>query len=223
MEIKIMKIVTFVILVFFGVSTGFAQQNESFSVQTAGFESVEAFLKAALKSEDKLESEAKGDLNNDGLADWAGLIKRKKAPPFIDEEAGETDQTYQLYILLQTGRGGYQIAEKSKESGVFGLGANFFDELEIKNSSLYLLLRGNFCCGTSWQFKLYKGEWRLIGWRNFNVQPDESYQTDRNLLTGDVIEERQTGERKPVIKRYKKKFPRVLLKDFNLFGWNEIE
>jgi hypothetical protein len=192
--------------------------------QSQTFESVEAFLKSTLKDGDKLEFEAKGDLNGDGLADWAGLIQRKKVPPFKDEEEGETDETVQIYILLQQKQGSYQIAEKSKETGIFGAGNNYFEALEIKKSSLFLQLNSTAYASFS-QFRLHNGKWRLVGWREFklNVESDKSLETDRNLLTGTVIEKRQTGNRKPIIKRYKKKFPRVLLKDFNLFGWNDIE
>src|SRR3712207_3288424 len=43
------------------------------------FSSIDAFLKSTLKGEGQLSVEAKGDLNGDGLEDWAGVINRQPA------------------------------------------------------------------------------------------------------------------------------------------------
>ncbi len=45
------------------------------------FSSIDAFLKSTLKGEDRLSVEARGDLNSDGLEDWAGVIERHKPDP----------------------------------------------------------------------------------------------------------------------------------------------
>jgi len=57
--------------------------------------------------------------------------------------------------------------------------------------------------------------------KNFNVFCPVL--TAISTATGAVVEKRQTGEAPPVFKRCRKKFPRLLLKNFNLFGWNNIE
>jgi hypothetical protein len=75
------------------------------------------------------------------------------------------------------------------------------------------------------QFKFYQGKWRLVGMKiyrtDFNPTVPVSIDTDMNLLTGSVIEKRQTGDDKPVSRTRRKKFATYLLKDFdfsNEFG-----
>jgi hypothetical protein len=195
---------------------------------TEKFESVEAFLKATLKSGDSKELDAKGDLNGDGLADWAGLIQRKKEPPFRENDL-ETNQTVQLYVLLRRPQGNFVIAERSKESGSFGVGNLYFEDLSIERLSLYLQLNGGARYNSISQFRLYKGEWRLVGWQENEITSGPSdevfkrFRKNRNLLTGSVIESRQTGDRTRVVKRYKKRFPRILLRDFDLYGSDKIQ
>ena len=213
---NIVKLLSILLVLFTGALNAFAQRNVE--------KNIAEFLKSTLNAGDKLDVEATGDLNGDRLADWAGVISRKKAPPFV-EDGMETDRTVQLYILLRQKQGGYVVAEKSKETGIFGLGGNFIESLEIKRSSLYVHFKSNVRYGSFSQFRLYKGEWRLVGWRESNIppEPEPIIEKDRNLLTGAVIETRREENRKPLVRRYTKKFPRVLLKDFNLFGWNDIE
>ena len=215
-----MKLLSILLVLFTGALNAFAQSIVE--------KNVEEFLKSTLKAEDRLDVDATGDLNGDRLADWAGVISRKKAPPFV-EDGMATDRTLQLYVLLQQKQGGYVVAEKSKETGIFGLGGNYVENLEIKRSSLYLQVNGSARYMSISQFRLDRSEWRLIGSKNITIysEPDDevfkNFEKDRNLLTGTVIETRRNGNRKPAVKRYKKKFPRVLLKDLNLFGWNDIE
>ena len=202
--------------------------NESVALtKTEAFASVEAFLSATLKSGDRKDLEAQGDLNGDGLADWAGLIERKKDPPFRARDL-ETRQTVQLYVLLQQPKGNFVIAARSKESGTFGAGNLYFEDLRIERSNLYLQLNGGARYRSVSQFRLYRGEWRLVGWEETDIisYPDEnpfkSSRRDRNLLTGNVIDSRQTGDRTRIVKRYRKRFPRVLLRDFNLYGQESL-
>ena len=191
------------------------------------FASVDAFLKATLKSGDKKDLEANGDLNGDGLADWAGLIERKREPPFREKDM-ETDRTVQLYILLRRPEGNFAVSGRSKESGTFGIGSLYFEDLRIERSALYLQLNGGARYRSVSQFKLYKGEWRLIGWEEQEITSEpsddvfKSSRKDRNLLTGTVIESRQTGDRTRIIRRTKKKFPRILLREFDLYGASEL-
>ena len=193
--------------------------------KTANLENqrIDAFLKTLMQPEDTLEFEAKGDLNADSLSDWTGIIQRKKSPPFVENDI-ETDRTLQLYVLFRQPDGSYKLSEKSKETGVFGAGKPYVEALEIERGSILLQLNSTAYASFS-QFRFYNNVWRLVGWREVRVdnQADTMFEKDRNLLTGAVIEKRQKGEQKPTFKRYRKTFPRLLLSNFNLFGWNEIE
>lgn len=195
-------------------SSGGLAQNES-------FESVEAFLKSALKSNDRLFDEVKGDLNGDGFEDWAGMIEREKTE-IAENAQTSTFKTSQIYILFGQNQRGYRLAAKSKEEKYSEGNGALYEGMEIKNSSLYLTL-GNKTYGThevtTYQFKLDKANWRLIGVRVFYLvlESDKTIETDMNLLTGAIIEKRQTGERKPSVKRRYKKFPVYLFKDFDFY------
>ena len=177
----------------------------------AEFPSVELFLKATLKGEDKVSNEAKGDLNGDGLEDWAGVIHRQNP---------DSSPTYQLYILLRSPQSGYRVAVKSKESPVAGAGCCWVEDLGIRQSSLYIQNNAKTAStmeAATHQFKLYKGEWRLVGLRIYytDLSADSSTETDMNLLTGAVIEKKQKGDNKPVSRRLRKKFGSYLLSNFD--------
>lgn len=181
------------------------------AIAQGDFSSIEAFLKSNLKGEDKLSIEAKGDLNGDRLEDWAGVLHRQKT---------DSSSTYQLYVLLRAGEGGYRVAAKSKESPVAGAGCCWVEDLRISRSSLYIQNNAKTAStmeAATHQFKLYKGEWRLVGLRLYytDLGSDASTETDMNLLTGQVIEKKQKGESKPVTKRRRKKFSSHMLKDFD--------
>jgi hypothetical protein len=175
------------------------------------FSSVEAFLKSTLKGEDKLSNEARGDLNGDGLEDWAGVIQRQNP---------NASQTYQLYVLLRLPESGYRVAEKSKESPIAGAGCCWVEDMGIRQSSIYIQNNAKTAStmeAATHQFKLYKGEWRLVGLKIYytDLSSDASTDTDMNLLTGAVIEKKQKGESKPVTRRRRKKFASYLLKNFD--------
>lgn len=180
------------------------------------FPSIDAFSKATLKGEDQVSVEAKGDLNGDGLEDWVGVIHRRK---------DDSGPTYQLYVLLQLSQGSYRIAEKSTEAPVAGMGCCWVEDLRISRSSLFI--QSNAKTATvmevaTHQFKMYKGEWRLVG---LIISEDDrtprafkTSDTEMNLLTGLVIEKRQKGKNKPVIVKRQKKFATSLLKDFDFYN-----
>jgi hypothetical protein len=44
----------------------------------AEFPSPEAFKKSVMNEKSQLSTEARGDLNGDGLADWTGVVRREK-------------------------------------------------------------------------------------------------------------------------------------------------
>jgi hypothetical protein len=177
------------------------------------FSTIDAFLKSTLKAEDRLSIGAKGDLNGDRLEDWAGVIHRQPA---------DSSPTYQLYVLVRLPQGGYHVAAKSIEEEIPGAGCCWVEDLKIRRSSIYIQNNAKTVSimeAVTHQFKLYKGEWRLVGIRSYYTDhsPDNpsTVDTDMNLLTGSVIEKKQQGDNKPVVKRSRKKYVTYLLKDFD--------
>lgn len=173
------------------------------------YPTVKAFRSSIAKGEDRLSVEARGDLNGDGLEDWAGVVRREKSAP-----------TYQLYVLLRQSQGSFQVAQTSKEEVIPGMGCCWVEDLTITRSSIYI--QNNAKDATSMeaathQFKLYKGEWRLVGVKIYEVnhRTDVSTDTDMNVLTGAVIETRRKGDGQPTIRRRTKKFGVYLLKDYD--------
>ena len=179
----------------------------------ADFSSIDAYLKSTLRGGDRLSVQAKGDLNGDGRVDWAGVIRGQQV---------DSSPTYQLHVLLRLRQGGYHVAVKSKEEEIPGMGCCWVENLEIRRSSIYVQNNAKTVSimeAVTHQFKLYKGEWRLVGIRiyhtDFSPDAQATVDTDMNLLTGSVIEKRQEGDHKPVIKSRRKKFATYLLKDFD--------
>ena len=90
------------IVVCTAVATG--QQN---------FSTLDAFKSSVGRGEDRISVEATGDLNGDNLEDWTGVVHRKKS---------DASPTYQLYVLIRQPRGGYQVAQRSREEEIPGMG-----------------------------------------------------------------------------------------------------
>ena len=186
------------------------------SAQTE-FSSLDTFRRTVQKGEDRVSVEARGDLNGDGLEDWAGVVHRQNP---------DASPTYQLYVLLRQPQGGYQLAQKSKEEEIPGMGCCWVEDLRISRSSIYIQNNAKTAAtmeAATHQFKLYKGEWRLIGIRIYYIDhsSDTSTDTDMNVLTGAVIEKTSKGDGKARVSRRNKKFGAYLLKDFdflNSFG-----
>lgn len=178
---------------------------------------MDQFLKSVLSGEARLNAKAEGDLNADGLADWTGLIHREKP---------DQSPTYQLYVLLRQPKGGYRVAEKTKEEEIAGMGCCWVEDLQIQRSSIFIQSNAKTATtmeAATHQFKLYKGEWRLVGLRIYYIDhsSDVTTETDMNVLTGTIVEKRQKGDRRPTVRRRTKKFNISLLKDFdflNMFG-----
>ncbi len=190
----------------------------------ADYSSVNAFVKSVVKGTDRLSVKAKGDLNGDGLEDWAGVVRRQQP---------DTSPTYQLYVLLRLPKGGYHLAEKSIEEEIPGMGCCWLESLEIRRASIFIQNNAKTVSvmeAVTHQFKLVKDEWRLVGIKSFYTDhtPDapETLDTDMNLLTGSVIEKSQKGNKKPVTKSRIMKFAPFLLKDFDFsirFGNEESQ
>ena len=178
------------------------------------FASTDAFLKSILSGEDRVSVDAHGDLNGDGLQDWAAVIHRQKP---------DSAPTYQLYVLLRQTNAVYRVAEKSLEEEIAGMGCCWVEDLRIARSSIYIQNNAKTAAtmeAATHQFKLHNGEWRLVGVKIFYTDhsTDVSTETDMNLLTGLVIEKKQKGARRPVTKRSSRKFGRHLLKNFDFFN-----
>lgn len=178
------------------------------------FTSTDAFLKSILSGEDRLSVDAHGDLNGDGLQDWAAVIHRQKP---------DSAPTYQLYVLLRHTNAAYRVAEKSLEEEIAGMGCCWVEDLRIARSSIYIQNNAKTAAtmeAATHQFKLHNGEWRLVGVKIFYIDhsTDVSTETDMNLLTGLVIEKKQKGTRRPVTKRSSRKFGRHLLQNFDFFN-----
>ncbi len=131
---------------------------------------------------------AEGDLNGDGLSDRVILVGQKQP---------------KLYILLQTRDGGFYLAHTSQSGSL-----DNFEEADasVSKGSVYVSVKKENI-GLSgfyterYQFKLYRGVWRMIGLTYISggldnpaadAPPDagptaHQVQTDINLLTGDVI------------------------------------
>lgn len=183
------------------------------------FTSVDLFLKSVLSGDGRLDMKAEGDLNADGLADWTALILREKP--------GESS-TYQLYVLLRLPQGGYRVTEETNAESISGMGCCWVEDVRIERSSIYVQTNAKTAAtmeAATHQFKLYKGQWRLVGLKVYYLDhtTDISTETDMNVLTGAVVEKRQKGDGKPTVRRRSKKFGIYLLKDFdfsNMFGNN---
>jgi len=151
-----------------------------------------------------------GDLNGDGLSDRGILVGRQEP---------------KIYVLLRLPSGGFRVAQESKMGNIM----NTEVALTVQKGSLFVSLnhidgigveRGNY------QFKLYKGVWRMIGLNHYisetstDQTTDRSVSTDFNLLTGDVNFERgETGGKSaksnPVSVREKATGSACLLADFD--------
>jgi hypothetical protein len=178
-----------------------------------GFPSVDAFLKSTLKADERVSIWARGDLNGDKLEDWVGVIHRQHP---------DSSPTYQLNVLVRLREGGFQVAEKSIEEEIPGMGCCWVEDLKIQRSSIYIQNNAKTASvmeAVTHQFKLYKGEWRLIGIKSyltdFTPSAPATVDTEMNMLTGLIIEKTQKGDEKPASKSRRKRFSTFLLKDFD--------
>lgn len=182
--------------------------------------SIEEFKKNISSQNKQVFFDRSGDLNNDGIKDWVGLldIRRGESPPYI-----------QLVVLTGQPNGRYvrRVITTEVENNYERSPSSWFD-VDIRNASIYIETYGNTCCefgSTIYQFKLFKERWRLVGIKvtSGNTVSDEdpgndfSRVEDTNMLTGVTILTSQRGDRK--IKRsYKRKRGVFLLSDFDFSG-----
>jgi hypothetical protein len=175
------------------------------------FSSVDDFLKkAAGKKGDEVVS-AKGDLNGDGIEDSVVNVHRPAADYHSD----------QLYILVRQGATGpFRIEVTNGEWQTAHNGCCWVEQIEIKNSSLYIQYNAKThgtMEATTHQFKQYKGAWRLVGVRVFylDIGRDTSITTDSNVLTGGVVITEEKGDRPTGVTTRRKKFRVSYLKDYD--------
>jgi len=177
---------------------------------------VTSTIKSIANAEFTILSAATGDLNNDGLEDWAGIIKIKRL----------TGNFQQLYVLTRTTNNHLKFSEASMEVDYIDCGGSCSSEVSYESKSFYVTQashNGVSNDSATTQFKFYKNKWRAIGLKTYRADFENDIETitDANLITGTyksvwtkgalsgnpVPTVRKSGKSKPVIK---------LLKDLDL-------
>ncbi len=163
------------------------------------------------KTNSQLRVELKGDLNSDGLEDWAGVVFRE-----TDEE---NNIHIKLVILTRSPDGRYVASVSTKEAEDQKNGSDWWD-VEIKKSSIYINLHGKTCCeysSTMYQFSFYKNIWRLVGIESnrSNLEELSSEKISINMITGDGIYISEDGKGKRKMRHKKLSNEIFLLKDFD--------
>ena len=149
---------------------------------------------------DYLITTAKGDLNNDKIADSCVVLHDTLAD----------NQPFRLRIYFKNSRGGYDLALQSDSAiearypnGKTGLiNSTLFLGISIKSGSLIIseeLTRGHY----EHKFRFQRGRFELIGFTQvYSDGQGIVYMTDYNLTTGVLLE---TSERYDTGKRLSKK------------------
>ena len=120
-----------------------------------------------------------GDLNNDGLEDWVGIITFEKL----------SGTTQRLCVLTRDVSNGLVLAEATRETTYTDCGGSCGSEVMVSNGSFYVTQFSRWGGGSSsakTQFKLYKNIWRAIGYTAFDMDLNNGsdFTRDTNLLTG---------------------------------------
>lgn len=184
------------------------------------YNSMDDFLRQISLKDQSVLFHHSGDLNNDGLEDWVGILSkdRREEAPLI-----------KLVVLTKLHSGHYIESASSMEvedNYRFSPSGSF--DFDIKNSSIYFETSGHTCCmssSTVYQFKLYDGVWRLVGKRTSSgntvsgedVHDEISRMEDVNMLTGLTISTVVRGNKKSELRVIKKRGV-FLLKDFDFSG-----
>ncbi|MFA6903564.1 MAG: hypothetical protein WC236_10820 [Gallionellaceae bacterium] len=168
------------------------------------FPSIDEFIATLPVNHDKQVIE--GDLNNDQLLDKVVFEAKRVIQP-----SSPMYEELKIHILLKKGNGNFYIAQTSKMAPVTLLD-KFFRGGEIRNGSLFIEFEGGLHPSfVRYQFKHYKGQWRLIGMTDsasdpYRTLPDggvASNGADINLLTGDIeyiSDEKQSARKRIGIK-----------------------
>lgn len=183
----------------------------TFSQET--FRTTDAFVKSNLRAGDRLSTEARGDLNGDGLNDWVGVIRGQ-----VPDES----PTYQLVVLLAKPGGGFIVTERTEKAEIPGMGCCWLEDLQIRRGSIFVQNNAKSASvmeAATHQFKLYKDQWRLIGVTicetDHTPGATATKDTEMNLLTGLVIEKTKKRNSRLKTARRTREFSVALLKDFD--------
>jgi hypothetical protein len=182
----------------------------------AKFGSANAFIASIPDSQLDQSSIAIGDLTGDGLDDLAIVVASEK---------DIFDRSQQLFVLTQDSSGQFLVTTSSQNARVAGMGCCWVESLEITDGSIFIQNNAKTACdieAATHQFKLYRGQWRLIGLKIFFYQhcddPQVSDTLDINILTGKTIHEHQLDERPPRIWTTRTPPMIYLLKDYDFFN-----
>jgi hypothetical protein len=173
----------------------------------------------------KVLKQAEGDLNKDGVPD-AVLALASIQEDASAEEAMEAPRP--LLILLKQADGSFVLSGSHPDfilckmcGGVFG---DPLEGVKIERGTVVVTHYGgsNQKWGTTHRFRFQDGDWYLIGQTEMsrNGLTGEHHETDKNLVTGDVIETDTDEKGKTVTKKSKPpKAPLQKLKDVkNVMG-----
>jgi hypothetical protein len=153
-----------------------------------------------------------GDLGGPQHHDWAGIVLVRDTTQCISckrkQKLAEANPTAQLFVLMQEENGKYDLVAKSAQIEPDSAGT-------VKLARQSLFINGehyNSLGGAAYrnQFKLYKGQWRLVGATFHYAKPyasddgsggriyddADASDIDRNVLTGTItIKSRPHGKR----------------------------
>jgi hypothetical protein len=141
----------------------------------------------------KVLKQAEGDLNKDNVPD-AALVLASLQEDGDSLEATEAPRP--LLILLKQADGAYVLSGTNPDlilckmcGGVFG---DPLEDLKIQRGVVVITHYGgsNQKWGTTHRFRFQDGDWYLIGETKMSHDglSGEHHETDKNLVTGDVIE-----------------------------------
>jgi len=122
------------------------------------------------------------DLDEDGKVDWAGIV----------EWDGDDALIAQLFVLMRQADGSYKLTEISKSTDTYRSGVEGMEPESHGFQVTYTNRCGANCLsGSDLHFKLYKGQWRLVGRddRGYYTDPDKETRESYNYLTGREVDE----------------------------------
>jgi hypothetical protein len=201
------------------------------------YDSVESFIKSTSDPADNppeavAAHSAYGDLAGKGRQDWAGILLVHEAPKCQGCKP-DPDLYARLFVLLKEDDGRYRLAVASGTAEL-----DYAASVSITRQSVFLHGESTHGLGSGnatsdGQYKLYKGQWRLVGAQfhhtrfvstagNGDMDDEDDSDIDRNVLTGDVIIKIHLHGEKPAVRRMRLKSELILLQDQGLdalSGW----